>query len=67
MKTLSQVACELRKRNPEAMVILKTEKYGMWWAGKAKFISSAYTFEAGKEEVKAIENRSNGDIAVIVN
>ena len=66
MKTLSQVACELRDKNPEAIVILKTEKYGMFWVGKAKFISSAYSFEAGKEEVKAIENRSNGNIALTI-
>ena len=56
MTTLSQALGRIVKENPETIVVLKTERYGMFWAGKAKFASSAITFDAGANEVKATKN-----------
>ena len=47
------------------MVVLKTERYGMFWAGKIKFALSNYSFDAGRSEVKLIEYQQN-DIAITI-
>lgn len=65
MKTLSETILELKKRNPNVTVVLKTERYGMFWAGKIKFALSGYSFDAGRSEVKLIEYRQN-DIAITI-
>ena len=65
MKTLNEIIFELKKKNPNAMIVLKTEIYGMFWAGKIKFASSGYSFDTGHSEVKFIEYRQN-DIAITI-
>lgn len=37
---------EIEKRNPEAIVSLKEEEYGVIWVGKAKYVFGAVTCEA---------------------
>lgn len=65
MKTLCNALLEIKKKNPEMLVTLKTERYGMFWSGKAKFAPLAITFEAGRKEVKLVENRQF-DVALTI-
>ena len=46
MRTLFKAIDEIQKKNKETMVVYKSKRYGMIWAGKALFISNALTFEA---------------------
>lgn len=65
MKTLSKVILEIKRKNPDMIVTLKTERYGMFWSGKVKFASSALTFDSAQEKVKSITNRQY-DIAIVI-
>lgn len=62
---LSKAIREVERKNPNTIVVLKTEMYGMWWAGKAKFASTATTLEADCAEVKSIRE-DNGSVVLTV-
>ena len=65
MKTLNDVLSEIKKKNPETLVSIETERYGVFWTGKVKFASSALTFETGRKDVKSVEFR-RFDVALTI-
>lgn len=64
-RILADVVEDLCVSNPDGMVTLKTERYGWFWSGRAKFVLGAVKFDFWMSEVLDIEVREH-DVAITV-
>lgn len=53
--TIHEAISKISRKNPDTVCVFKTERYGMFWCGKAKFATTAFTAETYRKEVKSIE------------
>jgi len=64
-KPLSKVVRDIEFRNPDTIVTVKREPYGMIWCGRAKFVYGAFHREVWESEILGIEVRDL-DIAITI-